>query len=128
MEMDGESLLGLGTRVHWRHPLKRITFRPASAIRGVRKEWAIKPHQSEWREGVVVGVRHVQNGIRRYIGEDGYTWEPDDYLKVYLIAFDLHRKPVHVRLEDVRPLLSVSIAEVNGIEGDEEEGWDDGVR
>lgn len=56
-------------------------------------------------EGVVVGERILANGTVEYGGWDGSTeFYPTGHFKAYLIAFDMRRKPVYVRPEDVEEI------------------------
>jgi hypothetical protein len=57
------------------------------------------------REGIIIGKRTVSNGERHWIGpEEGSAYIGKRYFPVYLIAFDLGRKPQLVRPEDITAL------------------------
>lgn len=92
----------LGTRVRFRHPLKRRKRRELEGQgREMRKIW--EPEKSdEWREGVVVGFRTLADG-NLIFDEWGNLFVPTHHFRAYLIAFDLHRSPVYSRPEDVLP-------------------------
>lgn len=55
-------------------------------------------------EGIIVGKRKLANGDREWWDEAGYIFLPKEYLDAYLVAFDLHRKPVHVLPEHLTPI------------------------
>lgn len=55
-------------------------------------------------EGVIVGKRKLANGDRYWEEDYGYIFEPKEYLNAWLVAWDLHRKPVHVLPEHLTPL------------------------
>ena len=98
--------LPLGTRVIFSHQLYRHTY---AGNYEVRKEWEPHPYYADAakaRGGIVVGKRTLSNGCRVWQGdEDGgmYEFIPDEHFTAYLVAFDLHRKPVHVRPEHITP-------------------------
>lgn len=96
----------LGDRVHFQNPLVR-NFRRVDREKYGRKVsidlkvWEPNPFAAR-REGIVVGVRTLSNGERVYIGyEEGLTFAPEEHFTAYLVAFDMRRKPVHVRPEDL---------------------------
>ena len=62
--------------------------------RWVSREWEL--------DGIVIGHRHVQEGIVDYLPYSAFTSEK--YIECYLVAYDLHRKPVHVLPEDMEVL------------------------
>lgn len=101
--------LPLGTRITFTHPLYRRTH---TANYRTRKTWEPHPYHADaakQREGVIVGVRTLANGTRSWedYGDGGaYEFIPDEHFTAYLIAFDLHRKPVYVRPEHVHPQLT----------------------
>lgn len=73
--------------------------------RGHRKLWEAEPvlhlvFGAAELSGVIVGVRTLSNGRVTYgYGEDGdmvYRPDKDGHFTVYLVAYDLRRKPVHV--------------------------------
>ena len=54
-------------------------------------------------DGIVIGHRHVQEGIVDH-WPDYIAFIPEKYIECYLVAYDLHRKPVHVLPEDMEVL------------------------
>jgi hypothetical protein len=54
-------------------------------------------------DGIVIGHRYVQEGIVDR-GPDYSAFIPEKYIESYLVAYDLHRKPVHVLPEDMEVL------------------------
>lgn len=91
----------LGTRVQFRRPLRRSVEPLAGEGWGKRRTWEPLTGDSQWRPGVVVGVRTFQNGLSYYGGE----WIIEGTVTAYLIAYHLRRSPVGVRFQDVRPEL-----------------------
>ena len=100
--------LMLGARVRTRSVLARETIEPPAGSRAdVRREWRSVP--TDPREGILVGVRHLQNG--RIIVEresDGWgvgyitkTWGCDGVVKAALVAYDLYLTPTMVAFEEV---------------------------
>lgn len=97
----------------------RVTFsREAFRIRsdGGKRFWDAPAWQERrpHKEGVVVGVRYLQNGRQEYAkynpntfdmdGED--RWVVESTIKAYLVAYDLRKKPVYVFPEHIKPELS----------------------
>lgn len=70
--------------------------------------WPGQP-EPEPREGIVIGVRTLTNGINEYYGYDQpIQYRPKESVKAYLVAYDMRRKPVlvlpeHLRLRDNTP-------------------------
>lgn len=97
--------LPLGTRVQYRRPLQRVekvVHHQRPSRRTFRKVWqATKRH--EWEDGVVVGVRTLANGPVHW-DDYGTYFTADQYVQAYLVAFSLHRNPVHVEYHNVRPV------------------------
>ena len=68
--------------------------------RHTERKWVSKERELD---GIVIGHRHVQEGIVDYC--PGYiTFIPKKYIECYLVTYDLHRKPVHVLPEDMEVL------------------------
>ena len=68
--------------------------------RRTKRKWISR---EEKLDGIVIGYRHVQEGVVEY-WSDHVTFFPEKYIKCYLVAYDLHRKPVHVLPEDMEVL------------------------
>lgn len=94
----------LGAKVTFTRELERKTKADWSARTWVPQEEYAKP-----REGVVVGKRTLNNGIFTSEGlfeayDEGLgqvRYRTTESFCAYLIAYDLHRKPVHVLPEDI---------------------------
>lgn len=98
--------LPLGTRVLFSHPLTR-RYLPGSPARKVWEPPLYAEDANRKHQGVVVGVRTLSDGRTHWNGEDEpISYTPDEHFTAYLIAYDLHRKPVHVRPEHVHPELT----------------------
>lgn len=55
------------------------------------------------RPGIIIGKRTLANGYANYDYDSGTTFEPDQHVTAYVIAYDLHRKPVYVLPEHITP-------------------------
>ena len=65
-----------------------------------KRKWVSKERELD---GIVIGHRHVQEGIvDHWPGHIAFI--PKKYIECYLVAYDLHRKPVHVLPEDMEAL------------------------
>jgi hypothetical protein len=100
--------LKLGQRVKFTRPLHRVS----KHLEGVRgrygKVWEsvpgyiVKPVQ---QEGIIVGKRTLANGENGWWEEEvGTIFYPKERFTAFLIAFDMRRKPVFVRPEDIEVL------------------------
>lgn len=72
--------------------------------RQVAEHWKVwRRHQHPAIEGIIVGQRTLANGRAEYEHEAGMVWYPGTAVRftAYLIAFDLHRKPVLVMPVDI---------------------------
>jgi hypothetical protein len=53
-------------------------------------------------EGIVIGRRHLTNGINRYNGYDEpIEYVPEGRFVAYLVAYDMRLNPVHVMADDL---------------------------
>lgn len=96
-------------------PVKKAWVRDPEKIPGKDRD-AYTLTKTPYSEGVIVGFRHVSNGtVNSYMeSDDGIfggsyrvvEWHPDQGAArlVWLISFDLRRKPVLVFDEDVEAL------------------------
>jgi hypothetical protein len=64
------------------------------------RKWVSKEQELD---GIVIGHRLVQEGIVHH-WPDHIAFVPKKYIECYLVAYDLHRKPVHVLPEDMEVL------------------------
>lgn len=117
-----DSSLALGDRVLFRRPLARRTerlekerpirdtYEPEKVIGTeryyeYRRDWVPNEHVTMWRPGYVIGKRTLQNGQYDFGGYDEQAHLFDiTYLSAYLIAYDLHQKPVRVLEDDIKKL------------------------
>ena len=89
----------LGDKVRVRKIIE-VEKRWDDKARHTKRKWVSK----EWElDGIVIGHRYVQEGIVDY-WSDHITFTPEKYIESYLVAYDLHRKPVHVLPEDMEAL------------------------
>ena len=58
---------------------------------------------AEPARGIIVGVRTLANGDVTWAGEDGSSFRVRETLQAYVIAYDLRRRHVLARVEDVTP-------------------------
>lgn len=105
-----DSSLALGDRVLFRTPLVRkehvIEERPSRENPWPRKtyrhDW-VRGEAVMWRPGIVIGKRTLQNGVYNYGGGEEQSYLSDiEYVPAYLIAYDLHQKPVRVLKDDIK--------------------------
>lgn len=88
----------LGQRVRFGN----VLHRRKSGEGGVyEKSWERLPGSGG--EGVVVGLRRLQNGYANW-GDYETTWHQTESVPAVLVAVSLHRKPILVHREDVRPI------------------------
>lgn len=93
----------IGQRVIFTHPLSRRHTYNAQRNRSGRA-WVPEPYDRDAateQEGVIVGKRTLANGDAHF-EEWVPVFTPTEHFQAYLIATDLHRKPVFVRVENVR--------------------------
>lgn len=96
-------MVKLGTRV--RYDARDVLWR--AHLAGGKREWRRVQFGSKdnAREGVIVGERVLANGEVIWGGWDELTtFHPKEYIKAYLVAFDMRRKPVYVLPEDLEEL------------------------
>lgn len=112
-----ETPYALGDRVIFTRSLHRRTVSRDSivgewpherTIYRTYKEWTVErwigdTAPPEPRLGIVIGKRVLANGFLRYAYEEGTTFEPDQRITAYLIAYDMHRNPVYVLPEHITP-------------------------
>lgn len=67
------------------------------------------PWKTEWKfwderqlkspiEGIVIGIRNLSNGKNNYIPEHGNDYEPKEHFKAIIVAYQLSRKPILVKI------------------------------
>jgi len=103
--------LPLGTEVKVQGRLvKRQSWVRGERI--LRTEWT--PIQGpllgdEIARGVIVGVRTLSYCDITFVDYDG-AYAPHNYrhFQAYLVAYDLHRKPIHCLLDQVAPINEVA--------------------
>ncbi|WP_461169295.1 hypothetical protein [Arthrobacter sp. Z1-15] len=62
-------------------------------------------HRWPGGEGVIVGKRTLSNGTANWLGDGGTEYVPTWHFTAYLIAHNLHRKPVYVLPEHIEPVI-----------------------
>lgn len=62
-----------------------------------KKEW--QPKETKEQVGIVVGLRTIQNGLS-HPEEHGYIFSPKEYLKAYLVSYNMKNKPVLVLVNE----------------------------
>lgn len=61
------------------------------------KYWEAKQLEKK-RTAILIGYRTLSNGYRRWQGsQEGYTYEPKEYIKVRLVVFSTREKPVYIK-------------------------------
>lgn len=104
----------LGQHVTYTEHLRRRSAQPGEFM-GPERLWSNswgplyrEDHRWPGGKGIIVGKRTLSNGNTRWLGEDGGNgYEPVESFTAYLIAYDLHRRPVHVLPEHITPTLPV---------------------
>lgn len=93
--------LTLGQRVRYTATLTR-TDDPVARRRRV---WRPDPTwgHPDGREGIVVGLRTLANGISDWDPDGGYEWVPQETFPAVLVAFHVRRKPVLCPVDAVTP-------------------------
>ena len=89
----------LGDKV-WAQRIIEAEKRWDHEVRYTKRKWVSKEQELS---GIVIGHRYVQEGIVDR-GPDYSAFIPKKYIECYLVAYDLHRKPVHVLPEDMEVL------------------------
>ena len=89
----------LGDKVRVRKIIE-VEKRWDDKARHTKRKWVSKEQELS---GIVIGHRYVQEGIVDH-GPDYSAFVPEKYIESYLVAYDLHRKPVHVLPEDMEAL------------------------
>ena len=64
-----------------------------------RKQWERTDHPE--KEGVFIGTRTLQNGVREYDCDSGWCWYKDSHFEAALVVFDKRQAPVHVPLDAI---------------------------
>lgn len=101
----------LGQRVTWSRADELYRHKTFEYGQDPTREW-LSPRdrlgstarfiQDEQRSGVVVGVRTLTNGTAKRYWEEPTEYTVKEAFKAVVLAWDLKRKPVYVRLEDVK--------------------------
>lgn len=103
--------LEFGQRVEFCFPLERKSEwvpDPRKMWGGYTRKYWDHSHYSrtagDWRPGIIIGQRALQNGRRLENGpEEPLGFVAEETVHAYLVAHHMRRKPVLVRVEDVRP-------------------------
>jgi hypothetical protein len=92
--MKGEHMkANLGDKICFDNHLKRVWIDDPNGLNG-QKRWKKVPH--EIRHGIIIGQRTLSNGINNYDSEGVFIYDPEEYFKVWLVAYDMNRNPVYV--------------------------------
>jgi hypothetical protein len=92
----------LGDRIKFTARLERKT-RSAGEGRGWnRKCWERRDHDPA--EGVFIGTRTLQDGVREWDSEYGWSWCKDRHFEAALVVFSERQAPVHVPIECISPV------------------------
>ena len=89
----------LGDKVRVRRIIE-VEKRWDDESRYTKRKWVFKERELS---GIVIGHRYVREGIIDH-GPDYDAFIPEECIECYLVAYDLHRKPVHVLPEDMEAL------------------------
>lgn len=89
----------LGDKVRVRRIIE-VEKRWDREARHTKLKWVSKEQELS---GIIIGYRHVQEGIVDS-GPNYSVFTPEKYIECYLVAYNLHLKPVHVLPEDMEVL------------------------
>lgn len=67
-----------------------------------RKQWERKDHLE--KEGIFIGTRTLQNGVREYDSDCGWIWHKDGHFEAALVVFNERQSPVPVPLDAISPV------------------------
>lgn len=96
--------LEFGTEVLFSEPLVRETLHVKG--KGTKKVWDRQDGFPKTK-GIVVGKRTLSDGYREYEPDfGGYYYVRENSFTVYLVAYDMSRKPVYVRPESIEPIIA----------------------
>lgn len=88
----------LGQRVRYAEHITRRSRRSHEV--GPGRVWSGELYpgkRTDGGEGIIIGKRTLSNGDVQWMGEDGGNiFVRMESFTAYLVAFNLHRKPVHV--------------------------------
>lgn len=90
----------LGDKITFTHTLirKRDTVRNnVSPYPDRLRAWEKKNHHI--KRGIIIGIRRLSNGKIIGYNEDR-CFMPKEYFLAYLVAYDLRKKPVYVKIEE----------------------------
>lgn len=76
------------------------------ARHGYLKTWKKNPYlrRTERTLGVIVGSRTLANGYASWpYSDEPIVFYPEHHFTAYLVAWDLHRRPVYLLPEDLTP-------------------------
>lgn len=93
-----------GLRVRWMCEYERVSSRVVFPTNPYASNVTRYQQRKDWREvrldtaryGWLVGLRTLNQGWLRFLGEDGTEWVNDGKVKAALVVADLHRNPVYV--------------------------------
>lgn len=107
-----EPELELGQPVRYEHSVVRSYSRPGQFL-GPNRIWTSVlisdgrgvDQRTPAGQGIVIGKRTVSDGNSNWQGEEsGYDYTPAHHFTVWLVAYDLRRKPVHVLSRHIEAL------------------------
>lgn len=88
---------------------KEGTSYPKLGLPRISDAWG---NSKEVDAGIIVGVRNVADGSNN--SEDGYTWfcpKPGTSRKVYLVAYDIRKRPVMVFPDQIESVDILGVTE-----------------
>lgn len=99
--MKTEPLYSLGQKVTTIKYLKRISKFVQDGEAPWKTEFKVWDER-QFRspiEGIVIGIRNLSNGKNIYMGqEEGVVYEPKEHFKAIIVAYQLSRKPILVKI------------------------------
>lgn len=108
--------LPLGARVRVTHIMK-VDKRRGKGPGNFKRTWERTPLPIPV-EGLVCGVRTVYDGSMDWDEDDAWYFVQDTAHRVYVVAYDLYKNPMHALITDVQPVEAVSDAVPSSTGGD----------
>jgi hypothetical protein len=59
--------------------------------------------------GIVAGIRTLSDGEAEYWPDEGWSYKPSEYLRAYIVYYDIRRKPAIVPVVDAREVTDLSL-------------------
>lgn len=91
----------LGQKITVGFQLKRVSKFVKDGDSPWKQEWKVWDERKLRGpiEGIVIGIRNLSNGKNHNLGNEGGTmYEPKEHFKAIIVAYQLSRKPILVKI------------------------------